>query len=116
MYSKKKKVTCLKSPFFRSDGAVDIVVQGDYTTYLLDLATKRWRIARHPEVANEEYASSLQQGKDTVYVIGGYTGDYLNTVFRYLPDEEQWEEMEVTIKLPRRSAVAISIPDDTVNC
>ncbi len=95
---------------------MDVVVQGDYTTYLLDITTRQWRVARHPEIATEIYASSLQQGKDTVYVIGGYTGDYLDKVFRYLPDDEEWEEMEVTIQLPRRSAVAISIPDEMVNC
>ena len=60
-------------------------------------------------------ASSVQYGR-TFFMIGGKsdTRVYLDTVHKYDPDQDNWEEMEVTLSEPRSGATAMIIDSSII--
>ena len=60
-------------------------------------------------------ASTVQYGR-TFFMIGGASdwGDYLDTVHKYDPDQDNWEEMEVTLSEPRAWVAAMIIDSSII--
>ena len=55
--------------------------------------------------------------KDSFLAIGGlleYT--FLNTIFYYQPELNQWEEMPYTLNVAKSKAVAFLVPKEFANC
>ncbi len=102
----------------RPDGGLDLVMMEEQETYLLDLETMTWREAIAGDVDMDLYAPTVQSGFDTFYLLGGYAAGAVETdiVHRYVPEDEAWVELEHTLQLGRRSAVAIGVPEEVANC
>ena len=54
--------------------------------------------------------------KDSFLIVGGDSGDYLDTIYYYNPNTDQWELMEQMLKYEREYLAAFMVPDSYANC
>ena len=117
----EEKENCQAGLVIDQNGKKGILVaggEGQASSEFLDLETLIWE----PR-ANLPY--QISNGGSVPYqnsflIVGGYStllpDPFLNTIYYYNPDDDQWEQLPYTLEDRKDYPTAFMVPDDFANC
>ena len=79
-------------------------------TDLLDLETMTWSQA--PPLPGAVRLPQQAQLEDTFLVVGGFEGDFMGSIFEFVPRTLSWKKREERLKFPRQYHSVIQIPKE----
>ncbi len=102
------------------DGKKGILVAGgdyDSSSYFLDLETLTWE--RKASLPTDIHLGASVPFENSFLIVGGISDDiheYLNTIFYYNPNLDQWELLSAFMHYERGRFAAFLVPDSYANC
>jgi len=94
----------------------EIIIAGDTTSLIFSMTDLEWR--EGPLLPEDLADFTNLQLNNEFLAIGGMDNDVmeLDTIYRFDPDIYDWVLEPQRLKIPRRRAAAVAVPDDFLDC